>query len=308
MPSFYAIARGRVCGVYSDWTMAKEQIVDFVGARFRKFSTETEAREFIESFEHAKRIEGRPPRPSPSSALTRVETKMVFKEDMIRSSVAPGPSAKQASIMSYFGSSLGQTAEVAQPKALARTPSLFLPTTLPTEGYDEQMIDTVLETYESCDKDLTVFTDGSALHNGRANAMAGFAVVFPDYENHNTALRLMSHEKQTNNTAEYRAVIEAFRIADAIDPYRVRRLVVYTDSQLLVNSLTKWMAGWKRNGWITKEGKPVSNKNLLDILDRCMKERGHRFVHVKAHTGGSSWEAQWNDKVDKMARGTLRSE
>ena len=39
---------------------------------------------------------------------------------------------------------------------------------------------------------------------------------------------------------------------------------VYTDSQLVVNTLTKWAAGWEKLGWKRKEGE-VKNLELVAV-------------------------------------------
>lgn len=44
---FYGIQRGRVPGVYTNWSTAQEQIRGFVRPRYKKFSTREEAEEFV---------------------------------------------------------------------------------------------------------------------------------------------------------------------------------------------------------------------------------------------------------------------
>lgn len=63
---------------------------------------------------------------------------------------------------------------------------------------------------------------------------------------------------QTNNRAEYMAVAEALRIAKERN---YPKLVVYTDSLLLYNSLTKWLPAWRRASWKTSTGTPVSERS-----------------------------------------------
>ena len=43
--------------------------------------------------------------------------------------------------------------------------------------------------------------------------------------------------------------------------------MIVTDSQLMLNSMTKWLPGWKRKGWKTSAGQPVKNQDLLTALD-----------------------------------------
>lgn len=44
---FYAVQRGHVPGVYSDWAKAQEQIRGFTRPRYKKFSTRAQAEEFV---------------------------------------------------------------------------------------------------------------------------------------------------------------------------------------------------------------------------------------------------------------------
>ena len=44
---YYAVARGKVPGIYPTWSECSAQVQSFTGARYKKFSTETEAREFM---------------------------------------------------------------------------------------------------------------------------------------------------------------------------------------------------------------------------------------------------------------------
>lgn len=148
---------------------------------------------------------------------------------------------------------------------------------------------------------LVCFTDGSAINNGSRHCKASWAVVWPDHPLFDSAAPILGTER-TNNRAEYTAVIKAFEIADTIDPTLTMPLHVHTDSMLLKNSLVQWLPGWKKKNWVKSDKKPVLNADLLQILDGHMQRRRIKVTHVKAHTGGSTWEAIHNDKADRMAR------
>ena len=143
--------------------------------------------------------------------------------------------------------------------------------------------------------ELVCFTDGSAINNGKLYATA----AFPDFSEYNYSDKVTP---ATNNRAEYSAVIHAFKQADDIDISNTKQLHVYTDSMLLINTCTKWLSGWKKNNFMTKNKTKVANLDLVMKLDECMKKRKVIFTHVRAHTGANTWEAKYNDLVDKMAR------
>jgi ribonuclease HI len=148
---------------------------------------------------------------------------------------------------------------------------------------------------------LIAFCDGSALNNGRRGAAGGFAVVWPYHDAWNEWYALPKHPPPTNNRAEFSALIAALRRAGA-EPSRP--LYVYTDSMLLVNTVTLWMSGWKARGWTKRDGSPVQNLDLVREIDRhIMARSGHLvLLHVKAHTGAPTWEAHYNQEADRLAR------
>ena len=107
-------------------------------------------------------------------------------------------------------------------------------------------------------------------------------------------LRANGHEKElfggeavtTNNRMELRAVIEALRTLNT--PCRVH---LHVDSQYVMNGITKWIAGWKRNGWRTASKAPVKNEDLWRELDAEVARHEVRWVWVKGHAGGPGNEA-----------------
>ena len=149
---------------------------------------------------------------------------------------------------------------------------------------------------------LICFTDGSCVNNGKSCAKSGFAVVWPYHPELNYAEK-MTDNHQTNNRAEFTAVIYAIKQADEVlDVARLKTLIVYTDSMLLINSLTQWLPGWKKRGWKKADNKDVLNQDLLKTLDQLIQDRKVVFRHVKAHTNKTDWESVNNDIVDKLAQ------
>lgn len=160
---------------------------------------------------------------------------------------------------------------------------------------------------------LDVFTDGSCINNGRPDAVAGYATVFPEHPDWNEAARLGRGERQTNNRGELWGILRAFQIAkekqDEIPD--VSMIVIYTDSQLCVNTFTKWIIGWRKKGWRKADGGPIENLDLIQRVYELMlwfqKEAKWSigFSHVRAHTRATTWEARWNDVADRMAQSVV---
>jgi len=155
------------------------------------------------------------------------------------------------------------------------------------------------------ERNLIVFTDGACIHNGKPNARASFATVWPEHPEMDYGARVSDGQVQTNNRGEYWALLHALRQAEVLDPSKQKTLLVYTDSQLMINSLTLWLRAWKKNNWIKSDGAKVANIDLLENIDACLHTRKIVFRHVKAHTGQANWEARYNDKVDRLAQSQL---
>ncbi|CAI5735841.1 unnamed protein product [Peronospora destructor] len=153
---------------------------------------------------------------------------------------------------------------------------------------------------------LVAFCDGSALNNGRQKCRAGYACIFPHCEEWNVTKQLVE-ERATNNRAEYAAALEAMKRANVEDPDGSRLLYIFSDSMLLIRSMTEWVGTWQKNNWRKSDGKPVENRDLLELL---VAEKGNRCIrwnHVKAHTGKKDWKSKWNDVADHAARNAASS-
>lgn len=156
------------------------------------------------------------------------------------------------------------------------------------------------------ENNLIAFTDGACSANGRKGAKASFAVVWPYHREMDYGSKLIKEEVQTNNRGEYTALIHALQQADQLDPSKQKTLIVYTDSQLMINSLTQWLPNWKKNGWRKSNGEVIANLDLVQTLDALMHQRKTVLKYVKAHTKEQSWEAIHNDIVDRLACGQLK--
>ena len=127
---------------------------------------------------------------------------------------------------------------------------------------------------------ITAAADGSALGNP---GPAGWAWYVND-----DCWRAGGWPHGTNNQGELMAVLDLFRATAHIPE---EHLQVLCDSQYVINSITKWMPGWKRKGWRKGDGKPVMNVELLKELDRELAGRKYTFEWVKGHAGHDLNEA-----------------
>ena len=95
----------------------------------------------------------------------------------------------------------------------------------------------------------------------------------------------------TNNRMELTAAIKGLEALK-----RPCRVQLYTDSNYVRDGITKWIHGWRRNGWRTADKKPVKNAELWqELLDACTPHRVE-WHWVKGHSGHPE-----NDRVDALA-------
>lgn len=127
---------------------------------------------------------------------------------------------------------------------------------------------------------ITAAADGSALGNP---GPAGWAWYIDE-----DSWRAGGWPHGTNNMGELKAVLDLLE-ATAVDADQ--HLHVLCDSQYVINSVTRWMPGWKRKGWRKKDGKPVLNVELLQAIDRELAGRSVEFEWVKGHAGHAMNEA-----------------
>lgn len=142
--------------------------------------------------------------------------------------------------------------------------------------------------------DLEIYTDGSSKGNPGSGGW-GFVVV----QNGKEVKTVYGgvHEV-TNNQMELLAVKQALDWVVSVygqsPPYP--SIVIYSDSEYVVNCCSKWMATWKRNGWKTADKRPVKNQDILEIIDVALNKVPVSFSWVKGHSRN-----QWNTVADQLA-------
>ncbi len=140
-----------------------------------------------------------------------------------------------------------------------------------------------------------IWTDGACSGNPGPGGWA--AIVIP--ADGGEPIEHSGGERQTtNNRMELSAALEGLRsLPDGADA------TVVTDSQLMLNSMTVWLPGWKKKGWKTAAGKPVKNQDLLEALEAEVNRLGSvRWHWVRGHeTGVKHAHKALNDRADQLA-------
>ncbi|CAK0756473.1 Ribonuclease H [uncultured Gammaproteobacteria bacterium] len=137
------------------------------------------------------------------------------------------------------------------------------------------------------DKTVDIFTDGACSGNP---GPGGWGAI----------LRYGKVEKElfggeaptTNNRMELMAAIAALETLS-----RQTKVRLHTDSQYLRDGITKWIHGWKANGWRTAAKGPVKNQDLWQRLDAQRLRHDIDFRWVRGHSGHPE-----NERADALAR------
>ena len=135
--------------------------------------------------------------------------------------------------------------------------------------------------------DVELFTDGACSGNP---GPGGWAAI----------LRMGARERElsggepatTNNRMELMGVISGLEALK-----RPCTVTINTDSKYVLDGASKWIHGWKKNGWRTADKKPVKNVELWQRLDAAQKPHKLKWVWVKGHSGHVE-----NERADELAR------
>ena len=137
------------------------------------------------------------------------------------------------------------------------------------------------------DSKVIVHTDGACSGNP---GPGGWGVIL-DYNG--TRKELSGGEANTtNNRMELMAASMALETLKRPVPVEM-----HVDSNYVKDGITKWIHGWKKNGWKTADKKPVKNAELWQRLDAALKQHKVSWHWVKGHAGHDD-----NERADELAR------
>jgi ribonuclease HI len=136
----------------------------------------------------------------------------------------------------------------------------------------------------------SIYTDGACTGNPGPGGW-GVVAYFSDGQVHEMGA---AASYTTNNKMEMQGAIAALKFLHASG--QTEPITLYTDSEYLINCVTKWLPGWKKRGWKKADGKPVQNQDLLELLDQ-LNTAQINWQHVKGHSGNIG-----NERCDVIAR------
>lgn len=134
--------------------------------------------------------------------------------------------------------------------------------------------------------EVVIYTDGACKGNpgpGGWGAVLRFGEVERDLSG--------GEAHSTNNRMEMMAAIVALETLT-----RPCNVILTTDSVYVRDGITKWIHGWKKNGWRTASKKPVANAELWQRLDAATARHQIDWRWVKGHAGDPD-----NERADQLA-------
>lgn len=142
----------------------------------------------------------------------------------------------------------------------------------------------------------TIYTDGACTGNP---GPGGWGIVV--YFNDGSIYEMGGQEAYTtNNQMEMQAAIAALKLVrvatERLPLQQQEPITLYTDSEYLINGVTKWVKGWKKKGWKTAQGKAVLNQEIWETLDE-LSTKLVSWQYVRGHSGD-----QGNERADAIAR------
>jgi ribonuclease HI len=140
-------------------------------------------------------------------------------------------------------------------------------------------------------KKVQLFTDGACLGNPGPGGWA-FILRFGKFKKEQAGYE----PDTTNNRMEIQAAVEGLRaLTERCE------VDITTDSEYLRNGITKWIQGWKKNGWRTASKAPVKNQDLWEALDAETARHQTNWHWTKGHADHPD-----NNRCDELATAAAR--
>jgi ribonuclease HI len=203
----------------------------------------------------------------------------------------------KANIDGYKGAVYKKFDTLAEAEAFINTKATAVTTKAPTKTEKKAAIKAAITEIQDSDfaVDYYVYTDGSCVNNGSANAKAGIGIYFGEMDPRNVSHRVEG--KQTNNTAELGAIIHVHTIIKS-DIAKGKKIAIVSDSEYAIRCVTSYGEKLSKESW----QKDVPNKEMVKQAYSLYKDHPNvKFVHIMAHTDGTDIHSLGNDGADKLA-------
>ncbi|KAI0371336.1 ribonuclease H-like protein [Pilatotrama ljubarskyi] len=280
---FYAVARGRVPGVYASWDECQAQTAGFAGNKHQKFSSLEQARQYLAA-------NGVPTGsvPASSSSSAPAASQPV---PLSSASSSTHPSIARAA---QAGSTSGRRTHGTKPYARVQPPASKTSARADVgSGRNSQWASLSAEVIEDETGWDVVYSDGSCRGNGKVGSVAGIGVWWGENDARRLHIRNgLSSSRPTPNTASAVRPSPPSTHAPSSSP----------PAQPTVSAgFRHWMPKWLRNNFKTASGEPVKNAPLIRYLSALLDERARHgqkvhLQYIKGHAGHVG-----NEGADRLA-------
>eukprot|EP01122_Echinamoeba_exundans_P016427 TRINITY_DN831_c0_g1_i1.p2 TRINITY_DN831_c0_g1~~TRINITY_DN831_c0_g1_i1.p2 ORF type:complete len:368 (-),score=50.82 TRINITY_DN831_c0_g1_i1:2431-3534(-) len=293
---YYAVAKGRLTGIYPSWEECEKQVTGYSGAIYKSFPSLVAAQSFLDQHNAAPspmRSGGAPASQSRSTATDQTDDNL---HSQLRASLPLAsmedevvPPSKRRKTLDHHQqqqpspAANGYLAATSQPPAPLNVAAAAASSAVPSlSGYRQAL---------NGERYWVAYTDGACPGNGKINAIAGVGAVLFDPTGKQTmelSEPLPASSRQTNQRAEIYAVIRLLEQADERISLEIR-----TDSNYVVQAMTSWRIGWQKKNWQV----PLENKDLFQyLIYLCSRRAPIQWTHVRGHVGEPG-----NEIADQLA-------
>lgn len=137
------------------------------------------------------------------------------------------------------------------------------------------------------------YCDGACSGNPGPGAAAAILLAFEG----NTLLkeRELVSSVEPASTNQRQELIAAIMVLEALSRPDIS-ITIVSDSKYVIDGITSWIKGWKRNGWVNSQKQPVANAELWRRLDELVSQHKVQWRWVKGHAGNA-----YNERCDRLA-------
>lgn len=257
--SYYAIHKGHKIGVFENWDECKKNIDNYPNARYKKFNNINDANKFVQD---------------------GINTNNSGYKSL-KNFVVKGPEADLVDIEEDFDDQMKKYNK----KKYTKNLNYFS---------NEESID-------EYNPDIVIYTDGSCINNGKNNAKAGYGIYFElnNYRNDFKNISKKVDGKQSNNTAELTAIIEAIKIIENDIINNNIKVLITSDSEYAIKCATSYGEKNYKSNWSNN----IPNQNLVkELYLYCLKYKNNiKFYHIYSHTNKQDKYSLGNEEADKLA-------
>ena len=264
---YYSVHRGKEVGIYKTWEETKKQVHGFTGAKYRKFTNQSLAVEYLATGVASKKVQPK-----------QTELSKYFK-------------CKERGLERY-----GILVRDTHKEDIPHQDKMFADTVVAAPSEEDPWGDYPRE------QKILIFTDGSCIEVKKsACRRAGIGIHFPQNICKDVCETLPG--KPTNQRAELYAIQRSLELVMSSSDYveNRQRIYIFTDSEYSIKCITKWHKTWLKNQWKTSSGKSVENKDLIEPVLDLLKKTRVTFKHVRAHTGKTDRYSLGNHAADRLA-------